>query len=75
MKWNTKKSAKTGLAVLASALTLLLAAISVNAMLSRSHLYLQGKSYTQGVRTTTRIQRAAQSDCTQEIPVAGADVS
>lgn len=54
---------------------MLLDTISVNAMLGRSHLYLQGKSYTQGVRTTTRIQRAAQSDCTRETPVAGAGVS
>lgn len=54
---------------------MLLDTISVNAMLGRSHLYLQGKSYTQGVKTTTRILRAAQSDCTQEILVAGAGVS
>ena len=54
---------------------MLLDTISVNAMLGRSHLYLQGKSYTQGVKTTTRILRAAQSDCTREILVAGAGVS
>ena len=54
---------------------MLLDTISVNAMLGRSHLYLQGKSYTQGVKTTTRILRASQSDCTQEILVAGAGVS
>ena len=54
---------------------MLLDTISVNAMLGRSHLYLQGKSYTQGVKTTTRILRTSQSDCTQEILVAGAGVS
>ena len=54
---------------------MLLDTISVNAMLGRSHLYLQGKSYTQGAKTTTRILRAAQSDCTREILVAGAGVS
>ena len=40
-----------------------------------SPVEVEGKSYTQGVKTTTRILRTSQSDCTQEILVAGAGVS
>ena len=40
-----------------------------------SPVEVEGKSYTQGVRTTTRIQRAAQPNCTRATPVAGAGVS